>query len=149
MHGHHPVTMASVDVTTSSSSSSSTIKGSCYASSTTDFTPLDMDTTLFSHIFYAFLSPSNITFKFELPEPMAVASSNFTTTLRFASLPIKTLLSIGSAEDAPTALLAEKSSRPSSRIVFINSLVEVAMKFGFDGLDLGWDCRDLKFIFLG
>ncbi|XP_030546683.1 class V chitinase CHIT5b-like [Rhodamnia argentea] len=134
--------MASVDVTassSSSSSSSSTIKGSYYPSWTTDFTPSDIDTTLFSHIFYAFLSPSNITFKFELPEPMAAALSNFTTTLRFASPPVKTVLSIGGAGDAPTALLAEVASSPSSRKDFINSSVEVARKFGFDGLDLDWE----------
>ncbi|KAI6682409.1 hypothetical protein NL676_036290 [Syzygium grande] len=130
--------MGSIDVT-ASSSSSSTIKGSYYPSWTPDFTPSDIDTALFTHIFYAFLSPSNITFKFELSEPMAVALSNFTTTLRFASPPVKTLLSIGGAGDVPTALLANMASRHSSRKVFINSSLEVARKFGFDGLDLDWE----------
>ncbi|KAF7849777.1 hypothetical protein BT93_L0296 [Corymbia citriodora subsp. variegata] len=130
--------MGSIDAT-ASSSSSSTIKGSYYTSWTPDFAPSDIDTTLFTHIFYAFLSPSNITFKFELTEQTAVALSNFTSTLRFASPPVKTLLSIGGSGDIPAALLAEIASRRSSRKVFINSSMEVARKFGFDGLDLDWE----------
>ncbi|XP_010050309.2 class V chitinase CHIT5b [Eucalyptus grandis] len=131
--------MPSIDATASSSSSFSTIKGSYYTPWTPDFTPSDIDTTLFTHIFYAFLSPSNITFKFELSETTAVALSNFTSTLRFASPPVKTLLSIGGSGDVPTALLAEIASCPSSRKVFINSSMEVARKFAFDGLDLDWE----------
>ncbi|XP_039164636.1 class V chitinase CHIT5b-like [Eucalyptus grandis] len=83
--------------------------------------------------------PSNITFKFELSETTAVALSNFTSTLRFASPPVKTLLSIGGSGDVPTALLAEIASCPSSRKVFINSSMEAARKFAFDGLDLDWE----------
>lgn len=78
-----------------------------------------------------------MTFKFELSNPTAVLLSNFTSALRYRDLPVKTLLSIGGYGEGP--LLAEMASSPASREAFIYSSLEVARKFGFDGLDLDWE----------
>lgn len=114
------------------------VKGAYYPSWSTTFPPSSIDTSLFTHIFYAFLAPNNVTFKFEIPDSTAVKLSNFTATLRYGTPPVKTLYSIGGG-NADSAAFARMASKPSSRRVFINSAIEVARKFGFDGLDLDWE----------
>ncbi|PKI64674.1 class V chitinase CHIT5b-like [Punica granatum] len=113
------------------------IKATYYPSWNANLPPSAINTTLFTHIFYAFLSPSNVTFKFELSNTTAIQLSNFTTTLRYKYPTVKTLLSIGGFGEGP--LFAKLASSSSSRGAFINSSLEVARKFGFDGLDLDWE----------
>ena len=113
------------------------VKGAYWPSGTTTFPPSAIDTSLFTHIFYAFLIPNNTTFKFEISNSTAILLSNFTSTLRYADPPAKTLFSIGGGGD--TTDYARMASKASSRKVFIDSSIEVARKFGFDGMDLDWE----------
>ncbi|XP_050379141.1 nod factor hydrolase protein 1-like [Argentina anserina] len=106
-----------------------------------DFPPSAINTSFFTHIYYAFLVPSNVTFKLELTDETALLLSNFTTTLRHKTPPVKTLLSIGGGggDEELSRIFASMVSNPSSRSNFIDSAIEVARKFGFDGLDLDWE----------
>ncbi|XP_050229927.1 class V chitinase CHIT5b-like [Mercurialis annua] len=115
------------------------IVGAYYPSwSESSFPPSSIDTTFFTHIYYAFLVPNNVTFEFEIPKSTAGALLDFTTTLRHKNPPVKTLVSIAGGGADPR-LFARMASGEKSRTTFINSAIEVARKFGFDGLDLDWE----------
>ncbi|KAF5802759.1 putative chitinase [Helianthus annuus] len=113
-------------------------KGAYWPSWSIDFPPSAIDTTLFSHAYYAFLSPNNVTFKFDVDYPTALSLKNFTTTLHKKKPSIKTLLSIGGAAEGPI-LFSHMASSYDSRKNFILSTIEVARKFDFDGVDLDWE----------
>lgn len=82
--------------------------------------------------------PNNVTYKFNIDNSTAIQLSNFTTTLHHKNPPVKTLFSIGGA-GADTSIFVGMASHPRSRQAFIHSSIEVARKFGFDGLDLDWE----------
>src|SRR3990172_2820369 len=71
------------------------VKAAYWPSWTQTFPPSAIDATLFTHIFYAFLLPSNVTFKLEVSESTASLLKNFTGTLHQKNPPVKTLVSIG------------------------------------------------------
>ncbi|KAJ9167260.1 hypothetical protein P3X46_021924 [Hevea brasiliensis] len=114
------------------------VKGAYWPSWSETFPPSAIDTSLFSHVYYAFLMPNNVTFKFEIPDSTAVLLLDFSTTLHRKKPPVKTLISIGDGGANPRQF-ARMASEAKSRKVFINSAIEVARKFGFDGLDLDWE----------
>uniref|UniRef100_A0A5B7BN03 Putative chitinase-like protein 4 n=1 Tax=Davidia involucrata TaxID=16924 RepID=A0A5B7BN03_DAVIN len=119
-------------------SSSQAVKGAYWPSWASDFPPSAIDTSLFTHIYYAFLSPNNVTFKFDISNSTAILLSNFTSTLHAKNPPVKTLFSIGGGSDGPI-LYSRMASNASSRKNFIDSTIKVARKFGFDGIDLDWE----------
>ncbi|KAJ6435747.1 hypothetical protein OIU84_000879 [Salix udensis] len=53
------------------------IKAAYWPSWSKTFPPSAIDTTLFTHILYAFLVPSNVTFKFEVSDSTASLLENF------------------------------------------------------------------------
>ncbi|KAJ9141107.1 hypothetical protein P3X46_031682 [Hevea brasiliensis] len=114
------------------------VKGAYWPSWSETFPPSAIDTSLFTHIYYAFLMPNNVTFKFEIPDSTAALLLNFATTLHHKNPPVKTLISIGGGGADPP-MFARMASEAKSRQVFVNSAIEVARKFGFDGLDLDWE----------
>ncbi|XVF48465.1 hypothetical protein PTKIN_Ptkin03bG0192300 [Pterospermum kingtungense] len=114
------------------------VKGAYWPSWTTTFPPSAIDTSLFTHIYYAFLMPSNVTYQFEIPSSTAQLQLNFTTTLHHKHPTVKTLFSIGGGGADPL-LFARMASEPKSRKAFIASTIEVARKYGFDGMDLDWE----------
>ncbi|XVF35517.1 hypothetical protein REPUB_Repub18cG0152600 [Reevesia pubescens] len=134
--------------------SPSAVKAAYWPSWTTTFPPSAIDTSLFTHIYYAFLMPSNLTYKFVIPSSTALLLSNFTTTLHHKKPPAKTLFSIGGGGADPL-LFARMASEANSRKAFITSAIEIARKFGFDGMDLDWefpespkDMQDLGLLFM-
>ncbi|CAI9760590.1 unnamed protein product [Fraxinus pennsylvanica] len=121
-----------------SSSSSQAIKGGYWPSWAKNLPPSSIETSFFTHIYYAFLIPNNVTFKFDIEYTTAVALVNFTSTLRAKKPLVKILFSIGGAAEGPF-FFGRMASSPSMRKNFIGSSIEVARKFGFDGIDLDWE----------
>lgn len=124
---------------TASGDSPPAVKGGYYPSWAQNFTPSSINTNHFTHIYYAFLNPNNVTFKFDIDPTQAPTLANFTSTLHAQNPPVQTLFSVGGSSDALSALFARMASHASSRAAFINSTIEVARKFGFDGIDLDWE----------
>lgn len=119
------------------------IKAAYYPSWTKNLPPSSINTSLFTHIFYAFLTPSKVTHKFEVSNSTATSLRSFTTAMRHVDPPAKTLFSVGgSGSGKGFSLMA---SKPSSRRAFIDSCLEVAREFGFDGVDLDWEFPESPF----
>ncbi|XP_028783594.1 nod factor hydrolase protein 1-like [Neltuma alba] len=97
-----------------------------------------INSSLYTHICYAFLVPNSITYKLQVSNSTAESLSRFTSSLGTKTPPLKTLLSIGGA-GSNRAVFAQVASNHTSRETFINSAIEVARNFGFDGLDLDWE----------
>ncbi|KAL6961885.1 chitinase [Sarracenia purpurea var. burkii] len=117
---------------------SQAIKGAYWPSWATDFPPSAIDTRLFTHIYYAFLIPNNVTFKFDVSNSTAPLLLSFTSTLHRKNPPVKTLFSVGGGSEGP-ALFSRIASNASSRKIYIDSSIDVARRFGFDGIDLDWE----------
>ncbi|KAI4305435.1 hypothetical protein L6164_028801 [Bauhinia variegata] len=100
--------------------------------------PSAIETSLFSHLYYAFVMPNNVTFKLEISNSTATSISNFIDSLHSKDPTIKTLLSIGGG-DSDSLVFSTMASNSSTRKIFIDSTIEVARNFGFDGLDLDWE----------
>ncbi|KAJ0031046.1 hypothetical protein Pint_14650 [Pistacia integerrima] len=132
------ICLTTMAATSSVLASPPAVKAAYWPSSSENFPPSAIKTSLFTHIYYAFLNPSNITYKFEITNSTAILLSNFTTTLHHKTPMVKTLFSIGGG-GSDSSLFALIASNPQSRKVFISSALEVARKFGFDGLDLDWE----------
>ncbi|KAG8367548.1 hypothetical protein BUALT_Bualt16G0083300 [Buddleja alternifolia] len=121
-----------------SHSSSQAMKGAYFPSWAQNFTPSSINTNLFTHIYYAFLTPNNVTFKFGIEHTQALLLVDFTSTLHAKNPPVKTLFSVGGAAEG-TVLFSRLAADSWSRSNFIHSSIEVARKFGFDGVDLDWE----------
>lgn len=117
--------------------SASAVKGA-YWPSYSSLPPSHIDTSLFTHIYYAFLIPNTTTYKLDISNSTAQILSNFTSTLRHKNPPVKTLLSVGGAGADPL-IFARMASTRISRKVFIDSALEAARSSGFDGIDLDWE----------
>ncbi|KAM0040891.1 putative chitinase [Helianthus debilis subsp. tardiflorus] len=102
------------------------------------FPPSDIETAYFTHVYYAFLSPNEDTFQFDIDGTTATALTSFNTALHGKNPPVKTLFSIGGGS-AGTQLFSNMASSPSSRASFITSAIQVARQYGFDGADLDWE----------
>ncbi|KAH6834048.1 hypothetical protein C2S53_004850 [Perilla frutescens var. hirtella] len=114
------------------------IKGAYYPSWDESLGPAGIQTRYFTHIFYAFLNPEDGTFIFNITDDEARKLQTFTSTLRAKQPPVKTLFAVGGAS-AGTAVLSRMASKAQSRAAFIRSSIQVARRFGFDGIDLDWE----------
>ena len=102
-------------------------------------TPTNIDTALFTHLYYAFASLDPVTYEVKrASDDTSGAISTFSATVRASNPSLKTLLSIGGGGSDATSFAAMAATR-TGRAAFINSSITVARSFGFDGLDLDWE----------
>ncbi|KAM0040892.1 putative chitinase [Helianthus debilis subsp. tardiflorus] len=115
-------------------------KGGYWPSWAQDFLPpSNIQTAYFTHVYYAFLSPNNVTFQFDIDQTTASALNSFNTALHGKNPPVKTLFSIGGGSAGVKQLFSKLASSPGSRASFIRSTIQVARNYGFDGADLDWE----------
>ncbi|KAE9462635.1 hypothetical protein C3L33_05460, partial [Rhododendron williamsianum] len=117
--------------------SSRAVKGA-YWPSYTGFPASAINTSLFTHLYYAFLVPNNVSLWFDISNSTALTLWNFTSTVSGKNPLAKTLVSIGGA-GADLDTFSQMASKKSWRESFIDSSIEVARKYGFDGIDLDWE----------
>ncbi|KAF8400549.1 hypothetical protein HHK36_013848 [Tetracentron sinense] len=113
------------------------IKGA-YWPSFDGFPASAIDTSYFTHLYYAFLLPDPITYELAITQYDLDKLAEFTGALHAHNPPVKTLLSIGGGGNDPK-VFSKIASGCSTRAIFINSTINVARKYGFDGVDLDWE----------
>ncbi|KAE9608291.1 hypothetical protein Lal_00026412 [Lupinus albus] len=97
-----------------------------------------INSSFFTHIFYAFLIPNYTTYTLQISNSESKSLSKFINSLRTKNPPLKTLISIGGG-GSNSNLFAKIVTTRAARAAFIKSTIFVAHRFGFDGVDLDWE----------
>ncbi|KAD3067986.1 hypothetical protein E3N88_35866 [Mikania micrantha] len=123
----------------SSKLKSQIIKGGYWPSwAQTSFPPANINTSYFTHVYYAFLSPDPNTFELQIDATTASALNSFNTILHQKNPPVKTLFSVGGGS-AGSQIFSNIASRLESRARFITSVIEFIEEHDFDGVDMDWE----------
>ena len=119
--------------------SSSGIKGAYWRSWLAEsLPPLEIPTSYFTHLFYAFVQLDTFTFQLSITQSDERWMGNFTAILHAKNPLVKAFLSIGGGASNPDTF-STMVGDPDNRAAFINSTIDVARRYGFDGLDLDWE----------
>ena len=119
--------------------SSSGIKGAYWPSWLAEsLPPVGIPTSYFTHLFYAFVQLDASAYQLSITQPDEQWMGNFTATLHAKNPLAKAFLSIGGGASSPYTF-SKMAGDPDNRAAFINSTIDVARKYGFDGLDLDWE----------
>ncbi|CAI9098916.1 OLC1v1035648C1 [Oldenlandia corymbosa var. corymbosa] len=108
-----------------------------YWFSGTKFPISDINSGLFTHLICAFGDINSITYDLNLSSSDQKDFSVFSTTVKQKNPSVITLLSIGGGTSNYT-VYSTMVSQPSYRKSFIDSSVNLARSYGFDGLDFSW-----------
>nr|XP_043639378.1 class V chitinase CHIT5a-like [Erigeron canadensis] len=111
-----------------------------YWPSFTGYPASSIDTSYFSHIYYAFVLPSPTTYALDITPDDVEKLLEFSNSTNSWNPPAKTILSIGGGGggDLP-GIFSQMASQEYSRATFINSTIKVARDYNFDGIDLDWE----------
>ncbi|XP_071704103.1 class V chitinase CHIT5a-like [Rutidosis leptorrhynchoides] len=111
-----------------------------YWPSFTGYPSSSINTSYFSHIYYAFVLPSATNYTLDITSDDVDNLLEFENAKSSWNPPVKTVLSIGGGGggDLPN-IFSEMASQEYSRATFINSTIKVAREYNFDGVDLDWE----------
>ncbi|CAM1302379.1 Cht3 (predicted) [Pycnogonum litorale] len=110
---------------------------SIYRSGIGKYTVDDIDTSLCTHIVYAFAILNSVTFKLQMSEP-DIDRNGYRSVTATKSKEVKVLLAVGGWNDATNKYSVMVSSK-ENRSSFIKSAVNFLKQYDFDGLDLDWE----------
>ncbi|PON78109.1 1,4-alpha-glucan-branching enzyme [Parasponia andersonii] len=97
-----------------------------------------IDSTLFTHLFYAFADLDPQTYSVTVSSANLGKFSTFTQTVQLKNPSVKTVISIGGGASDP-ATFASMAGNSSRRKSFIDSSINLARSYNFHGLDLDWE----------
>ncbi|KAF7153908.1 hypothetical protein RHSIM_Rhsim01G0039300 [Rhododendron simsii] len=117
------------------SSESQTWINTGYWFSGSEFPASDIDSSLFTHLICGYAYINNSTFELLISPPDETNFSNFTDIVRRKNPTVKTLLSIWT-QNQNFAAYFSMTSQLSHRSSFIESSIQRARLYGFDGLEL-------------
>eukprot|EP01018_Ginkgo_biloba_P013847 Gb_04927 [translate_table: standard] len=118
---------------------SATVKGGYWPAYSYSYSPpSQIDVTLFTHLFYAFVDLDNQTFQVTVSSVKQESIAEFTSTVQESNPSVKTLMSIGGG-DANASSYATMAGDASLRKNFIDSSIALARLYGFYGVDLDWE----------
>ncbi|KAK1407908.1 hypothetical protein QVD17_39535 [Tagetes erecta] len=111
-----------------------------YWPSFTGYPASSIDTSYFSHIYYAFVLPSPTTYALDITSDDVEKLLGFANATSAWNPRAKTILSIGGGGGgALPGIFSQMASQVYSRANFINSTIKVARDYNFDGVDLDWE----------
>lgn len=119
------------------------VRAGYWFSNSNHYSPVSqINTSLYTHLYYYSLSVDETNFVVSLPtEDQLPLFTTFSSTLKSNNPSLKTLLSIGThehANNASNSAISTMVSDQTHRAVFINSSLQLARAHGFDGLDFAW-----------
>ncbi|GJY60624.1 acidic mammalian chitinase-like protein [Tanacetum coccineum] len=104
-----------------------------------------VDTSYFSHIYYAFILPSPTTYELDITPDDVKKLLEFVNSSGSWNPPCKIMLSIGGGGGKKLSnIFSQMASQEYSRASFINSTIKVARDYNFDGIDLDWESPSSK-----
>lgn len=98
-----------------------------------------IDSSLFTHLFYAFADLNTTTYQLTISPSNLNSFSQFTKTVQQRNPNIKTLISIGGGDSTLASGFISMASSPASRKSFIDSSIKLARNYNFHGLDLDYE----------
>ncbi|GMN68314.1 hypothetical protein TIFTF001_037374 [Ficus carica] len=101
----------------------------------TDLSSLDINSALFTHLICAFADINSSSYELSFPHEQKF--STFANNVKRKNPSVTTLLSIGGGS-ADYSVVSNMVSNSSHRKSFIDSSIELARLYGFQGLDLCW-----------
>ncbi|KAH7861266.1 hypothetical protein Vadar_024010 [Vaccinium darrowii] len=97
----------------------------------------DINSALFTHLICAFAGLNNSTYQLSISSSDAQSFSNFTSTVKQKNPTVTTLLAIGGGS-VKFSTFSSMVSQSEFRKSFIDSSIETARSYGFNGLDFWW-----------
>ena len=107
------------------------------------FPATSINSSLFTHLFCAFLDLDPVTSLATISPANSADFSSFTRTVQLRNPNVKTLLSIGGG-NSNASTFAHMARRSHRRKAFIDSSIAIARSNGFHGLDLDWESPATK-----
>lgn len=111
------------------------------------YLPDHIDANLCTHIVYGFAVLNYDELTIRTHDSWADIDNKFyARVVEFKQKGVKVTLAIGGWNDSAGDKYSRLVRNPAARAKFIRHVIEFLEKYGFEGLDLDWECKDMCFI---